>query len=209
MRFLFFFLFILCISLVSGYSAGEIITLPYNNITNTTYPCILLNDTIYLSGDVNVGDVSCDITYYEYYEEPVASTSFSGSGGVAPVCANWSECVNNKTKRVCSIPYTKVTYNQTKSCVTNITHSEESIINLTKEIIKESIPITTTINITVNQTVNDTVTQEPKQNNIITQIVLIFFGAVILLILYIKKIHIPKKQIREELDKVVKEGKQK
>ena len=104
--FIFLFLFVVSMSFVISYSAGEKLNLSYSNITNVTYPCLLINGSVYLSGNISLGDNSCDITFIDNVTEviPVGSNSGGGGGGSKNSkcdanwnCTTWTACSINRT----------------------------------------------------------------------------------------------------------------
>jgi hypothetical protein len=120
-----FFIFLFLIPFTLAYSTGEKLNLSYSNITDADYPCEFRNGSVYLRGDINVGEQDCLITYYDSYTEEVVTTPSSsggGSSGSKVICTPWKECVNNRTLRLCNIG--KRNYNQTKSCISNETQKK-------------------------------------------------------------------------------------
>ena len=117
--FIFSFLFLYSIFIVSSYSAGEELNLSYSNITNVTYPCLLINQSVYLSGNISIGNNSCIITYFDNVTEQITidddddngggggGSSSSSSGKRACTakwkCTSWGNCKpGNKAIRKCT-----------------------------------------------------------------------------------------------------------
>jgi hypothetical protein len=115
MKLFYFFIFLLCICFVNAYHPGENISLDYKNIVDVSYPCILKNNTVYLSGDITLGEKECIISYYDNYDEQEESSSTS-SGYLRTIC-NYTSCINNRTIKMCRYGNNK--YNITIKCVSN------------------------------------------------------------------------------------------
>lgn len=79
MKFFIFLFLILCSALAFAYSPGERLNITYSNITNTTYPCLLVNGFVYLAGNISLGNTYCEINYYSYYESSSESSEDSSS----------------------------------------------------------------------------------------------------------------------------------
>ena len=105
--FIFSFLFLCSILIVSSYSAGEKLNLSYSNITNVTPPCLLINQHIYLSGNIPIGNNNCTITYYGNVTEQIIIDNGGSSGGGGRSyrrtkictpdweCTKWGNCQSN------------------------------------------------------------------------------------------------------------------
>ena len=115
--FLFSFFFLCSILIVSSYSAGEELNLSYSNITNVTYPCLLINQSIYLSGNIPIGNNNCTITYFDNVTEQIIidnndNNGGGGGGGSSSRtrkctarwrCTEWGNCKQgNKATRECT-----------------------------------------------------------------------------------------------------------
>ncbi len=111
--FIFSFLFLCSILIVSSYSAGEELNLSYSNITNVTYPCLLINQSVYLSGNIPIGNHSCNITH-NVTEQIIIDNNGNGGGGGGSRsrtkicitdwnCTEWGNCQsNNRATRTCN-----------------------------------------------------------------------------------------------------------
>lgn len=190
MKFFYFFIFLVCIAIVSGYYPGEKLNVSYSDILSVSYPCLLINHSVYISGDVNVGSNECAITYYDYYEQTEISTSSSRSGGA--ICT-YTSCINNKKIGVCRKG--GIRYNITMKCTSNITLNitipiNDIIITSSKE--QYYYPQELLAKILINQTnqtyvninhINEssnTTKRETKEPNYLL-IILVSFGVVFLL----------------------------
>lgn len=185
MKYFLFFIFIFYIGLVSAYHAGEQINFNYTNITDTDYPCIFINSSyIYLAGDIDIGNQSCEITYYDYYEESESSSNNGGSSGggggvnLIPNCT-YTECLNNKTIKMCVVSGYK--YNTTTNCITNITKKIVPVIGIDKEV---------AIQQPQNNKVNVSLINESTKNSkvgIIIVVIIVIIGIVAFFIYQINK----------------------
>lgn len=169
-----FFIFLFLASFAYAYKAGEKLDVSYPNLVSVDYPCYIFNNSIYIYGNVSIGNNDCTIYYENYVEETTTSSSgSSGGGSIGLKCSSWGDCINNKTVRHCTIG--KTNYTQSKNCISN---------NTTTKIIKEQIvqPIETIENMTINHTANITTinqTADKKSSNIVT--ILIIIGVIIIL----------------------------
>ena len=112
--FIFSFLFLCSILIVSSYSAGEKLNLSYSNITNVTYPCLLINQSVYLSGDILIGNNNCTITYFNNVTEQIVIDNRGGGGSSSRSrrtrictpnwnCTEWANCQSNsRATRTCN-----------------------------------------------------------------------------------------------------------
>jgi len=182
--FYFIFIFLLCTCFVFAYKPGEKINLTYSNITNisTSYPCFIINNSVYIYSNLSPGDYDCNITYW--YNDTIiipqqttpsvsSGTSGGSKSGLPPNCIDWSKCVNNKTIRLCQKGNS--IYNQTKSCVSEVTFKE--VIQEIKNIIKNETKQEEVIQPV--QTVEPIV--EPKQSSpIIFVVIFVIIGLLII-----------------------------
>ena len=75
-----FILFFIPLAFALTLKPGERINTSLHNITNATYPCIMLdNESVFLSANIAPGSYQCNITGTGYYEEIVISTGGGGS----------------------------------------------------------------------------------------------------------------------------------
>ena len=122
--FIFSFLFLCSILIVSSYSAGEELNLSIwdivysniTNITNVTYPCLLINQSVYLSGNIPIGSNNCTITYFDNItKQIIIDNNGNGGGGggssrsrtrvCTPYwkCTEWTNCQSNsRATRECN-----------------------------------------------------------------------------------------------------------
>ena len=92
-----------------------------NNCTggNNTYVCDC-SDDYYFNVSFKTNTIN-DYTFlfnYDYFKEEVKTVSTGTSSGYVSswICGNWSDCINNKTERICFKSKT-INYTQFKSCI--------------------------------------------------------------------------------------------
>lgn len=171
-------------ALISSYSPGEQLNLTYENITDATYPCILINNSVYISGDSMLGDIECNITYSTvvYTEEVVVKSSGGGSNSgyrSAVRCTVWDACINNTATRLCTAGSKK--YTQTKSCA-NITvnHTVETF----KIVYNDSDYGVARIPEEINDSLQNVTTPEVSEPVVKDIFILVLFGIVLLAIVF-------------------------
>ena len=120
-------------SLTNYSTDGLNLTINGNNVTINTNPALM------------PGNYTLVCNYPT--EETTTNTGGGGGGGYTTswICGNWSECINNKMKRVC-IQGTnkKINYTQSKSCVSETKEPEEKKVEKIKvepEVIEKGEPI--------------------------------------------------------------------
>lgn len=199
--FLFSFLFLYSIFLVTSYSAGEKLNLSYSNITNVTYPCLLINESIYLSGSIGLGDNSCNITFIGNVTESITFSSNNGGGGGSSSdkiieyisdwnCTGWTDCQpNNKATRNCTSinndsdvkPY------EERGCYFYIPKEEQPKIDepVEEPVIDSYIEVVNISTGVFNETWVDTL-EEPKTNYIVLLllVILLIISIIIIFIVY-------------------------
>ena len=199
--FLFSFLFLYSIFLVTSYSAGEKLNLSYSNITNVTHPCLLINESIYLSGGISLGDNSCNITFIDNVTESITFSSNNGGGGGSSSdktieyisnwnCTRWTDCQpNNKATRNCTNPNndSDVRPYEERSCYFyNPKEEQPKIDEPVEEPVIDSYIEVANISIGVfNETWVDTL-KEPKTNYIVLLllVILLIISIIIIFIVY-------------------------
>jgi len=155
-------------SLTNYSTDGLNLTINGNNVTINTNPAL------------KPGNYTL-ICNYSFAEEPTTS---SGSGGYSSswICNNWSECINNKMKRVCiKGTNNNINYTQSKSCVSKTKPKE-----VKEEEIKVEEEAEIIANITVTIDKNETKTEVPTEEQqgwvylgiIIITIMFIIFGVI-------------------------------
>jgi hypothetical protein len=184
MKLFYFFIFLLCICVVNAYHPGENISLDYKSIVDVSYPCILKNNTVYLSGDITIGEQECTIYYYNYSEGQEESGSTSG-GYLRTIC-NYTSCINNKTIKMCRYGNNK--YNITIKCISNKTVivpfiKSNQTITITKS--NESTEFNQTL---VMQPLNETILISPpdkpeKKSYVWLIIIVILIGGIVIFLL--------------------------
>jgi len=160
-------------SLTDYSTDGLNLTINGNNVTINTNPALM-------PGNYTL------VCNYSFAEEPtiVSSGGSGGDGGYSSswICSNWSECINNKMKRVCIQGTNKnINYTQTKGCV-----SETKPKEVKEEEIKveEEAEIIANIIVTIDN--NETKTEVPTEEQqgwvylgiIIITIMFIIFGVI-------------------------------
>ena len=168
---------------------GEYI-MPDNCVENKTnyYICSCTDDYYFnVSFKTNaVNNYTFDFDYY--YNKSVADTTptvSSGGGGGGGYttpwnCSNWSECIDNKIKRVCIQGTNKnINYTQSRSCVSETKEPKE----------KEEVKVEEEINVTTepvlviekNETKNETEVDIPTKE----QESWIYIGIILITVLFI------------------------
>ena len=136
-----------------------------NNCTETSPNNYICNcsDDYYFNVSFKTNTIN-DYTFlfnYEYSKEvkPVSSGGSQRTSSYASswVCGNWSECLNNKTERICRKGKT-INYTQFKSCLSKETFIKDDSEIIEREV-EEEIILTSKI-----ETPKENLTQEPKDD---------------------------------------------
>ena len=163
-------------SLTNYSTDGLNLTINGNNVTINTNPALM------------PGNYTLVCNYPT--EETTTNTGGGGGGGYTTswICGNWSECINNKMKRVCIQGTNKnINYTQSKSCVSETKEPEEMTVEETKvevenkpEVIKSTPVIVDTTNRNVTKTELPTEEQQGwvYLGIIIITVMFIIFGTI-------------------------------
>lgn len=134
-------MFILATSMTLAIKPGEIIETDYENITDVSGHCELINGSVYATADAPVGDNDCEIIYYGYYEE--TETTSSGSNGRSNCyvkCGNWTTCKKGNITRTCTICSKTIAQNLSCKIGSSIGIATTIPISLETNITQETAP---------------------------------------------------------------------